>query len=158
MTRTDPKRMADCRRAFDKRVDVRGEDECWPWTGHLNPKGYGILTTYTDGKAQKHKAHRVSFEIENGYLPEVVRHRCDNPPCCNPRHLQGGSHVDNVIDRDNRGRTAKGSCHGRAVLTEEDVREMRRERLSARAAATKYGVTYSVAYRAMQGTTWRHVR
>jgi hypothetical protein len=26
---------------FWRTVSIRGEDECWPWTGYLNEDGYG---------------------------------------------------------------------------------------------------------------------
>ncbi len=50
-------------------------------------------------------AHRLSFYLHHGYWPNVCRHRCDNPGCYNPYHLEDGTHADNVADRVARGRT-----------------------------------------------------
>lgn len=56
--------------------------------------------------------HRLSWWINNG-MPEltrdmVVRHKCDNPACSNPEHLEIGSHSDNVRDMYARGRHKVG--------------------------------------------------
>lgn len=113
---------------FWSHVDVRGPEECWPWLASRRPTGYGAVNrggTMT-------KAHRVAFEKAYGYWPEVVRHRCDNPPCCNPNHLQAGTHADNVRDMHERGRYAgdrrqfaRGESHGMAKLTHRKVDTMR---------------------------------
>jgi hypothetical protein len=60
------------------------------------------------------------FDIENTRL--IIRHNCtddlgahvDNPLCCNPAHMETGTHKDNMLDMMLRGR--KG--HTRAVIEE----------------------------------------
>lgn len=93
---------------FWDRVDRSGgPDACWPWTGARNTFGYGNVGengfTLT--------ASRVAYELTYGFIPpgegyhgNVVRHTCDNPPCCNPRHLVLGTQADNNHDRDVRRR------------------------------------------------------
>lgn len=77
---------------------------CWIWTGALDGRGYGQMAT-TNGKSPK-KAHRVSYELFNGAIPDglVVRHKCDIPCCVNPWHLEIGTQKDNMQDASARGR------------------------------------------------------
>lgn len=68
-------------------VDRLDPDECWPWTGSRDPKGYGLFTA---DRGIIVGAHRLAYELANGPIPTeklIVCHRCDNPPCCNPAHL-----------------------------------------------------------------------
>jgi hypothetical protein len=83
------------------KVDRRGDDECWPWTGYCHPDGHGM---YGDSNY----VHRLIYEETHSTKPPVVRHSCDNPPCCNPRHLLGGTQADNMKDMADRGRSIKG--------------------------------------------------
>jgi hypothetical protein len=66
-------------------------------------------------------AHRIAYIIKHGSIPEgkFVLHKCDNAKCINHEHLELGDHEKNMSDRDNRGRTAKGSSHGMASINEE---------------------------------------
>jgi hypothetical protein len=72
-------------------------------------------------------AHRVSYEIEFGSIPDglFVCHHCDNPECVNPSHLFIGTQLDNRRDAVKKGRTARGSKSASAKLNEADVRFIR---------------------------------
>lgn len=87
--------------SFYARAD-KLENGCWEWQGATNGHGYGQLGY--NGK--RTTAHRLSYELSNGEIPAgvLVRHTCDNPPCCNPAHLILGTHLDNAADRVARGR------------------------------------------------------
>lgn len=76
--------------------------DCWEWQGHRMKFGYGVIRH--DGRIRK--AHRVSFALNNGALPEemMVCHRCDNPACVRPDHLFLGTQQDNMDDRMAKGR------------------------------------------------------
>jgi hypothetical protein len=92
---------------FWNQVDVRGPDECWPWTGHINDKGQSYFRK--DPKpAPTVRTSRLALEIKLGRpLKKGMKalHTCDNPPCNNGAHLYEGTHQDNMDDRMRRGRT-----------------------------------------------------
>jgi len=79
----------------------------------------------------------------------VVRHKCDNPPCINPEHLETGTHQDNMDDKMERGRYTcnSGETHQNAKLTQQDVADIRKEHergvLTQRMLADVYGVSCS---------------
>ena len=56
------------------------------------------------------KASRASHMIFHGPIPEGlhVLHRCNNARCVNPDHLYAGTHMQNMRDRDESGRTSRG--------------------------------------------------
>lgn len=79
---------------------------CWSWSGSKDGKGYGTLSNRNGGSKSPEKAHRVSYEKENGAIPigMIVRHKCDNPECTNPEHLELGTQKDNMQDCSKRKR------------------------------------------------------
>ena len=101
--------MSDVERFLAKVDRSGGEEGCWLWTGYRNNEGYGRCTV----RGRKYLAHRRAYELLRGPVPVglVVRHTCDNPPCCNPAHLRVGTHAENSADRSNRKRCGFG-CGG----------------------------------------------
>jgi hypothetical protein len=97
----------DAERFWDRCDLSGGPDACWPWTGARTSWGYG--NTRVDGKTVG--THRVAWQLTHGPIPAgmSVLHRCDNPPCCNPRHLFLGSPLDNKADSIAKGRDAHRS-------------------------------------------------
>lgn len=87
---------------FWPKVNAGSPEECWLWNAARDSHGYGQLRI-TGGHLQ---AHRVSYELAIGQIPPGlhVRHRCDNPPCVNPLHLEVGTQSDNMRDCVERGR------------------------------------------------------
>jgi len=133
---------------------------CLVWRGTLDKKGYGRV--YFDGKSRR--PHRVSYFLYHNLdlnTNTVVRHSCDNPSCCNPLHLQAGTHTDNVRDRDERDRTCRGTDKPNVKLTDEEV-SLIRERYSLgcysiRELAFSFCVSYSSVRDIIHRKTWKHI-
>lgn len=62
---------------------------CWLWTSAVSAAGYGQIGG-EGRRAPVLYAHRVSFEIHNGPIPEgmQVDHKCQMRCCVNPDHMQ----------------------------------------------------------------------
>lgn len=150
------------RRRFWSKVDRRGADECWPWTRYCKPEGYG---QFTIRKGTYEVSSRVAFVLTKGPLldRQVVRHTCDNPPCCNPAHLLAGTQADNSYDAIRRGRARRacGEQHQDRRLTEDQVRLIRSRKFKygeRTKLARELGVSLTCIRRVLAGTTWRHVK
>lgn len=106
--------------------------ECIEHTKNRDKDGYGRISA----KVGLHKytmlrAHRVAYCEHHGLQlsdidGKVVRHRCDNPSCVNPDHLELGTIQDNNRDRHVRGRDARGERHGLSKLSDWQVAEIKR--------------------------------
>lgn len=113
-------------RRFWSKVDVRTSLECWNWKASTQSKGYGSFGV-SAGRTQL--AHRIAYMLEVGDIPEglLVRHKCDNRLCCNPKHLELGTIADNNHDSVMRGRNAKGERSGRAKLMDKEIVQIRED-------------------------------
>lgn len=141
---------------FWAKVDRRGPDECWEWTAHRDPDGYG---RFSPRHRHQMPASRFSWELAYGPAPEAmfVLHTCDNPSCCNPRHLFLGTNADNMRDKAIKGRSLRGERHNMAKLTSEDVRAIRRKVAAGvprGEVASEYRVHRATIDRAVNGKRW----
>jgi len=151
-------------------IDVNG---CWIWTGDKNKKGYGRLTVQSNNIKKKVRAHRVSYEVYNGPIPQgmLVCHSCDIPSCINPQHLWLGTAKENAADCKAKGRLGhRGAPRGprgprgpmersvgRGTLTQEDVDIIRKkysEGSSYKDLALAYNTSAKYIYRVCARLVW----
>ena len=153
---------------FWSKVEKRGADDCWVWTGGRQTVGYGRINV----KGRYFGAHRVAYELTNGPIPDgvghhgaCVLHSCDNRLCVNPAHLSVGSHAENMADRDaknrQRGVSQPGAKNPNARLSAEaaqTIRFLRRSTLlTAPVVAKLFGVTRQTVHRVVTRQAWADV-
>lgn len=144
---------------FWSKVEIRSETECWPWKGGTTERGYGVFWV----KGTNVRANRFSLVASDG-APEnpllLSLHECDNPICCNPKHLRWGTNQDNVDDRLKRGEPQFGENNVNATLTRADVEALYKARMEGwtiREAASSLGIPYTTAENVLTGSSWKHL-
>lgn len=154
--------MQDFFQRYADRVTPGEPDACWPWTGAVASGGYG----HTNLRNAHVYAHRAAYESVHGVGSAdglVVRHRCDNPPCCNPGHLELGTHADNARDMRERGRAVdvRGVDVNTAKLSEDQVlwaRSRFRDGLTVAQILRHLPIkNHTTLAKAIRGETWRHL-
>lgn len=143
---------------FLSRVGPVMENGCRLWTGALH-KGYGWVRF----EAKALFAHRVIYFLHHGTWPPVVRHSCDNPPCCEITHLLPGTQADNCRDMHDRKRNRQpcGEQSGMAKYTTEFVKTARSMyatgNWSERKLAAKLSMNRSTLNHIITRRIWRHI-
>ncbi len=113
---------------------------------------------------KKYLLHRIAYEVFCDEIGEgeIIRHACDNPYCCNPRHLTVGTHKENAKDRTERLRyrfnPLRGELHPRAKLTEHEVLSVLSMHESHNETARQFGVSTSLIQQIRAGSCWRHLQ
>lgn len=160
----------DIERFWSKVDKSGGEDSCWEWKARRVPGGYGQFRYGSrvdpNRKQQLLPSNRVAWNLTFGEIPEglFVCHSCDNPPCCNPKHLWLGTPLENVEDMIKKGRHASrtkmhGEKHPNHKLTIDDVSRMcdlyTSGDWSQRRLGKEFGVSNCLVNRIVNGLAWR---
>jgi hypothetical protein len=162
-----PGKPANTPEVLWSKVDKRGEDECWNWLGLKNKQGYGRVQI----NEWSYYAHRVIYSLvypnaiewrapKNSTESGFLLHTCDNPSCCNPKHLFLGTHADNMADKVAKGRSPdfSGDKGPRAKLTmaqAREIRQLRKEGVSARELSQRYEISLPSIKTLLRGDSYK---
>jgi hypothetical protein len=145
------------------KIQNYGSDGCWIWAAGKNSKGYGVVWA----REKMRYVHREVYEEAHGYGSAeglVVRHKCDTRACCNPAHLEIGTHADNMRDKFERGRSAyaTGQANGSAKLSASDVLAIRAaysdgEHGQKANLARLFGVRDTLIGKIIRREIWKHL-
>ena len=126
-------------------IHWRGEGACAYWLGTISSTGHAKFRvgSHTDGTRRVVTAHLLGYQLHHGVLEDnlgdvVIGHRCDEPSCQQPRHMEVISRADN--DADYRARRHQWplsdvrGARGRAVALRDAVRSALAEGLDVEAA------------------------
>lgn len=142
--------LEELKKRYEKFVIKK--EGCWDWSA-AKILGYGTFKY----RRKQYKAHRVSWLIHNGSIPEgiFVLHKCHkNKQCSNPEHLYLGTAYENMHDIINAG-------DKKLSLTTEKVIEIKKL-LELGVPCTRLAEKFNTGYGAIRdiklNKTWRHVK
>lgn len=160
-------KKAKAAREFESRFrakvdDSAGDDACHLWQGQIVDTGYGHISV---GGHNSRRAHRVAWELVHGPIPKgvFVCHSCDNPACVNVKHLFLGTPKENTADmyKKKRNKPRRGETNGAAVLTAQQVREIRARyipfKVTMNDLAREFGVKRAAIESIVYRKSWRHI-
>jgi hypothetical protein len=148
-----------------KRIDrfwskITKTESCWIWNASKTRKGYGNVGFGT----KVYRVHRIAYYLSKSVdpFPQEVLHTCDNPCCVNPEHLFLGNNLDNIRDKQAKGRQtwSVGSGTGSAILDEALVAQIKQylvEGYRQSDIAKHFSVSRSTIHLIHKGSTWKHV-
>ena len=116
-----------------------------------------------DGGKRREQAHRVSYRIHKGHIPDGMKvlHKCDIPCCVNPEHLFLGTQAENIRDMDAKGRRKSapmpGSKNGNSKLTDDVAKAIYDDPRPQRQVAEAFGVSQRLVWNIKHRKTWTHI-
>lgn len=138
------------------------DNECIECISHCKDS-CGYTRIYIHGKHER--LFRYIYEQKYGKIPKdkLIRHKCDNPSCCNIEHLEIGTPKDNVTDMIVRGRynphKDNPNCRGEKnkfnKLTKEEVKNIFISNESYSKMSKKYNVSKTLIYRIRKQIDWK---
>ncbi len=142
---------------IDRRTKrVRGR-HCRVCRLNKNRDGYPRINI----KRRTLQVNRVAYmNGHNRAIPSTVHvlHHCDRRTCIELKHLFEGDNTINMRDRDRKRRQARGTRHGRAILTVNQVRSVIADPRRHKVIAAAHGVCRSLVSTIKRRELWAHLR
>ena len=150
---------------FWAKVDKKGADECWLWTGSTYVNGYGTIRR--DGKVVS--AHRTSYDLHHPLTKPInevdmcVCHTCDTPACVNPYHLFLGTRSVNMLDCVQKGRInpycRQGSANPFSKYDEDTVKQLKLDYATGEYTKAELGIIYEMPRKTVNSVLngWKHI-
>lgn len=140
---------------FSETVLTHDGDDCLLWPYAIGSHGYGTITLNGELKL----VHRAACEARHGRAPSPdldAAHNCGSRACCNPKHLRWDTRSGNMEDMLAHDTHHRGGRQWMAKLTEPQVREIRRLKLSMSLSelAARYGVSVGAIRGVVSRKTW----
>ena len=152
---------------FEERYEHGGKEECWEYHHSKNKWGYGSFhITIRPKKYMKLQAHRLAWVIYHKKdIPDDLHicHKCDNPCCVNPFHLDAATYQENHRQKTERKRVnyeaSRGERNTQAKLTSEEVLHIysMKGRYSQRDIGRIYGITHATVGSIHLKKQWKHI-
>lgn len=137
--------------------------------------GYVCYTLHLDRRQEARLGHRIVCEAFHGPRPHPRWHAChsdgnkannaadnirwDSPAGNNADKVAHGTLItgDTHRARSNGGYLPRGEAHKQSKLTEQQVRNIRRDSRAQRLIAADHGVTQSLVSQVRSGRIWKHI-
>lgn len=130
------------------------ENACLVWEGK-------VCKGFPQYGSQARNLRRWIWEQENGRIrgKSIVCNRCKNALCINVDHMYLAKRGE-VYDHNRDSEQHQGERNGRHVLTNEEVREIRKlrgEGSSLVYLASKFGISKTHVHRIVTNQSWVHI-
>lgn len=125
----------------------------WPFSIH-EATGYPGNTLWRGKQMFGHRAMCIAAHGNPPTSMHHAAHSCGNRWCINPKHLRWATVSENQMDRVKDGTSNRGTAHGMARLTEDDVRRIYSDNRPVTKIAEAFGINHRTVGCIKDGTSW----
>jgi hypothetical protein len=150
-----PTKYRQAQQFFQQALIYEG-DECLLWPFSRDQLGYGMISVTNRRPAKMQRVHNLMCEKTYGLPPpnHESAHSCNVRHCIAKRHLSWKTHKANVEDSIRAGTHYKPR---HALLTEDQVYEIRAATGLHRDIAARYGVSVYTVSDIKHERSWKHL-